>query len=354
MKFAAFFIVTFMSLPALACNLSQFTLTSLTGAGPYTITTSLCYGHGFTGGASGGDPTGRFAFAFFGPSPLVINSFTPDSVTGPATGVGFKGDTIGPSSSPLSAQQNIVFTTTTAGGRLGCSNPPSCGGATQTCITFTFIMDSIPDSIRVFGIEASDSFTTGTGCNAESDMVIDFSSFLPVHWLGFMGEHLPSNKNLLVWTVAQEENCSHYIIRRSLVLNHHPEWKILGTIDCENRIETHQYKFIDNSPPPLGCYQIVQYDFNSENSKTRIISISNKAESLSPYPNPTNDYFLPNTKGVQKLEIVNSRGQLIAKKIVGSNTLVKINVSSFAPGVYIIKLAHANHTRIEKLIVENY
>ncbi|MDB4347541.1 hypothetical protein OAB01_02680 [Bacteroidia bacterium] len=69
-----------MSLPAFTCNLSQFTLTSFTGSGPYTIATSLCFGHGFTGGSSGGDPTGRFAFSFFGNSPLVINSFTPDTV----------------------------------------------------------------------------------------------------------------------------------------------------------------------------------------------------------------------------------------------------------------------------------
>lgn len=210
-------------------------------------------------------------------------------------------------------------------------------------------MDSIPDSIRVVGIEASDSFTIGTGCNGQSDMVIDFSSFLPVNWLGVTGEHLPSNKNLLVWTVAQEENCSHYIIRRSLELNHHPEWKLLSTIDCDNRLEVHQHSYKDNNPPPVGYYQIVQYDYNSENSKSWIIPIWKKEEQLTPFPNPSDTYFTLNTKGVSRLEIINSLGKIVDEKDLGSETRMEIDVSAYTPGVYFIRLYYANRVRLEKV-----
>ena len=49
-----------------SCNLSNYTLTSITGTGPYTITTQLCVGYGITGFVSSADANTRdILFGFY-------------------------------------------------------------------------------------------------------------------------------------------------------------------------------------------------------------------------------------------------------------------------------------------------
>ena len=341
-----------LSLSLGACDLSHFTLTSLTGTGPYTITTQLCIGHGVTGPSSGGSPTGKFAFAIFGDTSLSVNSFTPDSVVGPATGVVFKGDTIGSQSAPLSSQENIEFTTTTVGGLYGCSNPPNCGGVTQTCITFTFVMDTIPDSIKVVGIEGSNSYAVGANCNGHSDMCLEFSSFLPVNWLDFYGKHLFNKQNSLTWRVAMEIDCSHYIVRRAEELDHHTHWDNIGRIDSRDRLAVQNYNFIDKQPLPLGYYQVVQYDFNGSYTKSKIISLTNEL-GITLYPNPSNAILTVSTQGAETIEMLNFAGQQIWIHDLNLEHTKKIDVSQILPGVYFLKLSYLGSSKIEKILIQH-
>ena len=334
-----------------ACDLSQFTLTSIAGSGPYTITTRLCIGHGVRGRSTGGSPTGRFVFSFFDSLPITINSFTPDSVTGPATSVLFTGDTIGSQSSPLSSQQNIEYSTTVANGRYGCNSGNTCGTLTQTCINFVFTTNILPDSIRVFGIEASDSFDRVYGCNNQSDMMLDFTSVLPVKWHGFEAKNLTTGQNYLKWTIGEEENCNYYVVRRTEILDHHPHWDELDEQPCNNLSEILTYTYIDENPPAVSHYQIKQYDYNWESSTSQIVTVFNKGAQVQLYPNPASNLLTVFTKGAQHLKIYGSQGEVLLNKPIKAEEKVVLNMSQFETGVYFVVLEYSAERISSKLLI---
>ena len=60
------------------------------------------------------------------------------------------------------------------------------------------------------------------------------------------------------------------------------------------------------------------------------------------FPNPASDFIRVETLEISELEIYNSKGQLMQKIVNYQNE--KIELSSFEPGVYFIKVCNPNHT----------
>ena len=78
---------------------------------------------------------------------------------------------------------------------------------------------------------------------------------------------------------------------------------------------------------------------------------------MSIYPNPSNDILnitfnqLENKE--QKIEILNSLGEIISEINISPNTSVtKLNINDLSSGIYIIKLTSNNKSYTEKFIVE--
>ncbi|MEM0998796.1 MAG: PKD domain-containing protein [Bacteroidota bacterium] len=160
-----------------ACALSEVSLDSIVPVGnEFEIYVTLCVGGGITGTTTGANNATRdFAFGFYSSCTPAIcfTDFTPTAI-GDTTGGIFPGIDVGPFPGIFQTQGTI--------GYLGLTNDPYtcvnstviCGRVHQQCDQFFFRLNTIPDSIRVFGIEGAGN--PAAGCYPNADMLIDFTS----------------------------------------------------------------------------------------------------------------------------------------------------------------------------------
>lgn len=161
------------------CN-SSFTLDSIVcGPGPgYYIHTQLCVGGGVDifGNQGAFGNTGRFLISFSAGSGFVVNSWTP--VPGPTSdtlGTNYPGANVGPQPA-FNAQQGIYFNNP-AQWYTCVFSTSTCGNPHQDCTPLVFHVNSLPDSIRAYGIEGGDNLFAG--CLWNSSMLIDFATTAP-------------------------------------------------------------------------------------------------------------------------------------------------------------------------------
>ncbi len=171
----------------MACHNSGLTIQSYSydgNASEWIIQLRLNVGSGRTGVVSGGSgSTYSFFFGFNAAClPFTVNSFSPSQVTGAYTGCTMPGTNLGPDPY-YSTQGNVAYIDPGYFGYvLPCSvtpfacitSLPACGPATSTPYFFTFRTSSLPDSIRVFGIEGNGNPLGG--CYPDLDMMVSFVS----------------------------------------------------------------------------------------------------------------------------------------------------------------------------------
>lgn len=170
-----FLVLCIYSFPSKACNLSQMSLDSVVcEAGNYRIYLNLCLGGGILGATKGADnDTRTIAFGFYtsAPSMSVLN-FTPSTITGDSSGVTMAGSDIGAvPSAPFGTQATIAYLDLGSPNGFMCtSTTGACGAPHSQCIQYSFLVDVLPDSIRLFGAEGN-GLSTG-GCYLNSDMLV--------------------------------------------------------------------------------------------------------------------------------------------------------------------------------------
>ena len=74
------------------------------------------------------------------------------------------------------------------------------------------------------------------------------------------------------------------------------------------------------------------------------------AVSFTMYPNPAKDYLIIDGIADAGLEIYNLNGQLMLSSVSKENQL-KIDLSRFANGLYLVKVSNGNNTLVKKLVV---
>ena len=164
----------------------------------------------------------------------------------------------------------------------------------------------------------------------------------------------------LNWVVSEEINFSHYIIEKSIDgISFNQAGVVLG-----NASNKTNYSFSDNLntiQTGLIYYRLRSTDIDgkSELSSTRIIRISEEAKSsisIITYPNPVSNEIrvtLPANWQNKKVvyEIFNASGRT-AKRIetASSNQTEIMNVSSLAPGFYIVRVSFEGQTAQQKII----
>lgn len=184
---ALLLLVGFFAQPMKACNLSDFALSSVTydsNTQEFVISAVLHVGGGRTGNTAGADDDTRtIAFAFYKScAPITVNSFLPATLNAVFTGCNMPGTNLGPQGFPYSSQQTVIYIDPGYYGNQLCTATPfACISTTQYCGTIvsapynlTWRTSSIPDSIRVFGVEGSGNPLAG--CYPAADMLIDFCS----------------------------------------------------------------------------------------------------------------------------------------------------------------------------------
>ena len=81
-----------------------------------------------------------------------------------------------------------------------------------------------------------------------------------------------------------------------------------------------------------------------------------KPNSISIYPNPSSDKLIIDFQSINDLKnitvsIYNIQGKLLLQQAI-KQTQIEINISSFAKGVYIIKVYNDNNIMVSKFIKE--
>ncbi len=157
-----------------------------------------------------------------------------------------------------------------------------------------------------------------------------------------------NNENVqLNWKTTGEKNSQGFDIERSNDLS---KFTKLGFIPAKNSTENkNDYEWIDtNNLETISYYRIKETDLNGKITYSKIVAINGgqAEEIVLLYPNPASDeiQLKINSKNATnaKLEILSTTGKIVFNQKVNLNTglnTIKNNISDFAPGIYIMKIA---------------
>ncbi len=182
---------------------------------------------------------------------------------------------------------------------------------------------------------------------------------LSIELMEFYGNVL-ENTNELIWTTSSEINSDYFIIESSETID--GEYKQIGKIKASgNSNQLKQYRFIDSNPYSTSYYRLKAFDYQANFSTSNILTLKRKSTTLSIvniFPIPSSDivylsYESPNNSPIN-LSLIDNTGQKIYSSIfetnMGSN-LVKLDLSTIAPGVYMIELFQDKRKTSHKLII---
>lgn len=162
---------------------------------------------------------------------------------------------------------------------------------------------------------------------------------LPVKLVSFDADKMDDASVLLQWVTASEENSKEFTIERS---EDAKNWRAIRTVSAaRSSSATLRYKSTDNDPSSgVNYYRLKMTDQDETFAYSRIRSIDLGAEpSVTVYPNPASTSLSIRATGmnqVERVEIINATGSSVYKSTGVPNA--EINVKSFAPGIYLVRL----------------
>lgn len=166
----------------------------------------------------------------------------------------------------------------------------------------------------------------------------------------------------LSWTTAYEKNVSHFIVERSTDgINYSDVGMVFAYGTTTDSKSYSMFDNITNVTSTVIYYRLRSIDIDGKNelSNIRMIRIGKGTEttiSILTYPNPvTNDLRITipanwqNKKAIY--EIFNANGQVAKRVETGSTSQTEtINISSFAPGFYIVKVSCNGETAQQRVV----
>jgi uncharacterized repeat protein (TIGR01451 family) len=189
-------------------------------------------------------------------------------------------------------------------------------------------------------------FVATTQVGSAQNTISVSTCILPVKWLS-TNANLNSNKQVFITWKVQEINVANYSIQKS---NNGINFYTIGTIISQSNGENN-YAFTDNEKVVgKNYYRIVQKDNDGKISYSNIMLLNVGAvNTVTVYPNPTADVFIINTNQLQNTTaaLTDLSGKLLQNIIIKqSNTTV--NISNYAKGVYMLKIADGEVVKIIK------
>ncbi len=349
-----------------ACNLSDLTFISITGTtGPFVINLRLCVGMGITGSTKGGDQsTNSVFFGFWDHSPgFTVLSYTPNSMNGPM-GCIMPSNNFGPD--PYYGIQGEVQYTDPGyyGFHIPCTNSPYgcvnsnvlCGPARSFCTNFSFTVNQIPDSVRVFGAEGGGNPVGG--CYPNPDMKVSFVPPLAVVWGDIEGRHAGAGIKLK-WTTLEEINSDFFTIERALEDQSYEELGQVPAVGNSNALV--RYDFMDPSPKAgLNRYRIVQVDKIGESTESEAIEVAyTTPDGLSwgdVGPNPASDFvnigFYSPIADLISFQLRDVTGKMAmdldVSAVLGGNEL-RLDLSKVNAGTYYLSMIGKNGKVVKKI-----
>lgn len=346
---------------AMACNLSDLTLVSITGTGPYAIVMRLCVGMGLTGATKGGDQSTKdISFGIFENTPgLVINSFLPANLCGPM-GCCMPGSIVSPqpgqSARLLYSDPGYYGIAPCATSPYGCVNSTAlCGAAQAFCRNITINVNIRPDSIRAYGAEGGGNPIGG--CYPNADMRIIFPP-LPVVWGDFQGSATNAGVKLK-WSTLEEINADVYVVERAI---NDVDYEIIAEVPATgNTTEISRYEYLDRNPNPgVNRYRLVQVDMSGLSGESEIIEVVYDTPSQLAWsqvgPNPTRDYvdlsFYSPKAAALTLQLMDVTGKMVLNQAVEANlggNMLRLDLRALNKGNYYLSLMSGSDRIVYKI-----
>lgn len=185
------------------------------------------------------------------------------------------------------------------------------------------------------------STNTANASGGLTELVLNTScTVLPVSLLNFAGT-ASENKAILTWTTAAEINLSKFIIESS---KNGYQFSPVGTkVPTGNNS---RYDFETQLTHGVTYYRLKMLDADGSFQYSKQIALNNdsKTANLLLSPNPVNsELTISHSKASAwaSLRIYNANGQMLAAKQVPVNeSHTRVDLKSFAPGVYILKYSN--------------
>lgn len=203
-------------------------------------------------------------------------------------------------------------------------------------------------------------FTAATSNVATVTLNFFTSIALPVNLISFNAKYNKPDVGIN-WSTAQEKNFSHFVIEQSTDgVNFIQLAVVFGAGESDTKKE---YSYTDKNltgRKGLVYYRLksVDKDGKFEYSSVRIIRLGEEIKGivLSTYPNPAVNELKVTIPAawqskVATYEVVNTNGQVAKRVVTGNSSQTEtINVSSLAPGFYIVKVTCEGQTALQKII----
>jgi hypothetical protein len=231
-----------------------------------------------------------------------------------------------------------------------CNDDPSCGTVGIVCHQIMLEVSSVPDLIRLVGVEGAfetvtdliDAFGGNTGCPNLTVYPLPCGTIsLPVTLVGFDVEY-SSNGALLTWQTASETNSNYFLIEQS---NDGENFTTIGQEEAlGNSNEMMHYEFTDLYGRNKSMYyRLSQIDFDGVMEVYSPIYYNGSGlttVSFSVYPNPAaGTLAIESDEMIEKMVILDLTGKTVKEIYSGHN---KIDVSSLIPGLYFIQASTRN------------
>lgn len=185
---------------------------------------------------------------------------------------------------------------------------------------------------------------------------------LPVELVSFSA-NFNSSKVDLKWATAMEKNVSHFVIEKSTDGVTYNDLSVVFAFGNSDQLRNYNFtdKNINPAQPGVIYYRLrsVDIDEKSTLSEVRVIRIAKsneKAITVLAYPNPVSNELritIPNSWQGKKVsyELFDHNGRNIIKSAPGNSSQTEtLNVSSLAPGMYVVKVSCGNETSSQKIV----
>lgn len=226
--------------------------------------------------------------------------------------------------------------------------------------TFRFVVPfsslASPVGVGATVVALAHSSATGTASTSEFSQS-SLTTLLPVQFVSFKAE-LQSDKVLVSWSTAQEQNASHFDVERST--NGRDFTKIGQVKAAGNSNVLVNYSFTDNSPVlGVSYYRLRQVDIDNRFVYTKTVIIRNEARSkaFTVWPNPVLDNVnvtLQSEKNQNlNLRVVDYNGRVVRSQVVNATrgvNQITVNMSTLTKGMYVIQVVGENLNLTEKVI----
>jgi len=179
------------------------------------------------------------------------------------------------------------------------------------------------------------------------------SSPLPVELVSFTAA-VSGGQVKLNWETAMETNNDYFTIQRS---KDGARWDSLEKIaGSGNSNAACFYTAYDPAPySGISYYRLVQTDFDGNHTYSSVcaINIQRSSSAITLFPNPATNAVVITfpVAGQYTISLLNSAGQLMTDRVLGTGNNITLDVSHISPGVYYLVIGQGNTRETREVLI---